>query len=446
MGEELEEALIQRREYDILIGLKEAKTALSATFGEPETDGTAKRWSGSRLWGLVRTQVELDGEDGTVIYSTWRTRRFQLLEIGLLIGLLALAISYWGLQNRSDLIWFLEFIFANETNSDVFRFVLLVLAVIVGMTALSRGPSPEFDTGGLEEISRTYSMFYYLYLGLAVVIFGVAFGTVANFPLFVVGVMLTLYGLYVYGSDPAIQSHLGDALPVVPQSGLSKAKPYALVSLCALLLPVVAMTANLLPAILLPTPQSGLAGILARVAVPVGLTIVYCYGCLWALRIIGDAAVEPYTSRLPRVLVFCILLTINVFLIFIFALAVLQVTYAVLPGGVLTDIKYEVGDIAWIVGGLILLSGLGGAAGWFQHKLAAGDGPKTYRLPVLCARMIGLGALFAVFMISSFVFANLVGLVMFGDAAILDPSPETIRLQTEQFLFVNSALNVEVGA
>lgn len=436
MGEESDGVLIQRREYDILIGFKQARAALTDTLGEPSDDDSVERWDGFRLWGLIRIQTELDRETGTVRYSAWRTSLFQTLEIGVLLTLIALLLTPRLLENYSQSIWLLKLIVNNETATDTFQLVLVVLFVSIGLAAFSRGPSPSFDTDGLKERSRVYSLFYFVYLGLGVTVVGVFFGAIFDAPIFVTGIVLALFVLYVYGSRITVRSEIWKYISSSSDSDLSRAKPYALVSLCALLLPIVALISNLLPTLVLPTARaSGLSGLIAQVSVPLGFGLLYCYGCLWVLRTIENTTVEPYTSRLPRIVVFVGLLIINLFLILIFMLSFLDLIYSILPVVLLTDLRYNFTDVAAVTGALMLLFGSSLMFSWAYHRLAT-DEPSPLRHPVaLGFRTASVSALFGVFVIGTFLLGNLISLLMFGDGAMLDPSPRTIRLRSETFLF-----------
>ncbi|WP_226013265.1 M48 family metalloprotease [Halomicrobium salinisoli] len=435
---------VQRRQWALEVTRSEVEDGLSAAYERADRDGET-RWEARRWFGLVQSSVRFEGtgRETRLRYDCHQTARGFRAELAVMAAIIVPAFLTGAPQQAYAFLAPLDVL--SVFPSDGAKTAVLAVGVlgIAVATVLNRGPRPRFPTTGLEYEYATFSWYYTVWSFVLVVVVALYVGTVLNQRAVSLLVFLFAYVVsrYATGTLPATLPGVGGETPddvAVGEAGpplIDRPFPHLNIAVLALLPTLLTMIAYIVSWLIAPvTPAMSDAPTLVVAAVAASLAVcgTYCFWCRSLLARLRSDPIEPFRSRAGRAVILVGFLAINgvtVLLTAVFVLT-LSIPLQVRLSGV--DLHYDAVGIGAVLGvnlGLLAVAAGGAAA----QRLLARRGGTAAAVGRRLVRYWNYGVLFCLFGALSFLGSNVLGAVAFGDGAIRDPSPRTIRTNFEGY-------------
>ncbi|WP_225335974.1 M48 family metalloprotease [Halomicrobium urmianum] len=438
---------VQQRQWALELTRSEIEDRLSEAYERTDSDGETC-WKARHWFGLVRSSVRFEGTgpETRLRYDCRQTARGSWTELALMVAVILLAFLTGIPQQTYSFFAPLDSLSAFPSDGAQATIVTGSLLVTVVLTALSRGPGPRFPTTGLEYEYATFCWFYTVWSFLLVVIVAVYVGTILNQRAVSLFVLLFAYVVsrYATGTLSATLPGVGDELSdgvVVGEAGpplIDRPFPHLNIAVLALLpalLTMIAYVVSMLVAPINPTLLDNPTRVLVPVAVSLGACVTYCFWCRSLLSRLRSDPIEPFRSRVSWTVILLGFLAINAITVMLTSVFVLLLSVPLqlhLSG---VDLHYDAAGIGALLGvnlGLLTVAA-GGAA---LQRLWARRSGSAAAVGRRLVRYWNYVVLFCLFGTLSFLGSNVIGAVTFGDGAIRDPSPRTIRTNFEGYLTV----------
>ncbi len=444
------DSTLQHREWEISIPFSRLYRDLQQSLGSPAQQGTATyAWRGIGWAGIYQWELSVDGNTNTVHFDQGLTDRGNRLETAFLVaGILGLALATLLQYGPDWIVSIPGYLVPSLGEASPYGSLASLIAAsgllwLVGL--FYRGPRQPIAERGLRRRFVTYCFPYFYFTGLGTLTIGALLGALLNYMAVGAFVALFVYVVYHYaaGAFPSMDSDNGfDAGEPAFGGGSPFLIVFAVASTPVLVIATIASVSGLLPGRLYRT--SAIWFWIGYALVPIALTGVYCLFAHRAARLLGVLPPSSNRSVLGRGIVVLGFLFVN-FLTILFVGAV-SIVFVTTPFPWLNHVSLGVDPVG--IGVLVGASGGAFAGGiglrWLRRHVIRPSGRPGTGAAAAVATIGAYGLFFALFVAIAWTLVTGISLA-FGNAAIHDPSPRTVRTGWEGTLLYQRWIGVVSG-
>lgn len=433
--------LIRRTDWDITESVADLQAVLTDAYGSPTGNRESTvEWTSQRFVGIYQTKLTLCPASDRCVYQVSFSRWFLLGQLFVLTVAGALLSAPWpGIPVG----------ITPSLSPD--QALLTMFALVVSTYGLSRAyRGPQLDTALLTDLITnqrdSYSMLSFLFWFFGAVLLGSTIGTVlgnGNSSIIAAGgvVFGVLAMLRIYGQDSGTLFGRHGGLDTVPEIAPPHFTGQFQIGAVTALPAILGVFGWVLTARFFPLENGRFSALLTRWTFPILLTVVFCWICYRLRAEYQGKRLATNLSGIARTLLLVGLGTVNMVTLILLSALFLSIGAAFYPALLYQELLLTWGGLGTAVGlcsGCLLLGTICAETRIRVDLTALPPGLK--RVATLGLGALGLGGLLALFAILTNLGATMVTAVLFGNNAILDASPQTVRTTWESHLLYTPIL------